>query len=473
MNKISQAENNNQSNHKKQLNKGSDKGDTSERREKYLHEIVDIRVSNVDKKIYPNKSLVKLCNYMDAYSNDYITNNISFAQGSADDYEIQKFGLKKDDVIITKDSETPDDIAVSAVVIEDLKNVVCGYHLAILRPNKNEIDGKYLMFYLKSEKLKSYFLAVAKGSTRFGLSIGEIEKAKIKLPSFSQQRHIARILSTADAVIEKTQAAIAKYKAIKQGMLHDLFTRGLRSEKVKMKSEKGEWIEKEVWKLRPRYEDAPELYKKSKLGWIPREWEVETIEKLTDKVGSGVTPTGGSEVYKTQGVLFLRSQNILNGELSLDDVAFIPNEIDEMMENSRVKPYDVLLNITGASIGRCAYFPEDLINGNVNQHVCIIRFKKASNALAVFASEYLNTDFGQRQMHKAMAVGNREGLNYQQIRAFNFPEIQNPKELEKIVSIIESLNNKLQTEQVYLQKMQSIKKGLMEDLLSGKVKVKS
>ena len=107
-------------------------------KEKYLTEIADIRVSNVDKKIYPNKSLVKLCNYMDAYSNDYITSKISFSIGSADENEIKRFGLQINDVIITKDSETPDDIAVSAVVVEEIENLICGYHLAILRPDKKE-----------------------------------------------------------------------------------------------------------------------------------------------------------------------------------------------------------------------------------------------------------------------------------------------------------------------------------------------
>jgi type I restriction enzyme, S subunit len=129
---------------------------------KYFHEVIDIRVSNVDKKIYPTKSLVRLCNYMDAYSNDYISSKISFSTGSADANEIQKFGLKINDVIITKDSETPEDIAVSTVVVEDLKNVVCGYHLAILRSNKDLLDGNYLMLKLKSDELKRYFLSVAK-----------------------------------------------------------------------------------------------------------------------------------------------------------------------------------------------------------------------------------------------------------------------------------------------------------------------
>lgn len=125
----------------------------SEWQERYMKDVVDIRVSNVDKKIHPNKSLVKLCNYMDAYSNNYISSKMAFSIGSADVNEIQRFGLKIDDVMITKDSETPEDIAVSSVVIEELENVVCGYHLAILRPDKNEIYGKFLMLKLKQPEL--------------------------------------------------------------------------------------------------------------------------------------------------------------------------------------------------------------------------------------------------------------------------------------------------------------------------------
>ncbi len=424
-------------------------------KEKYLREIADIRVSNVDKKIYPNKSLVKLCNYMDAYSNDYITRKISFSTGSADANEIQRFGLKIDDVIITKDSETPEDIAVSSVVTEELQNVVCGYHLAILRPDKNQIDGKYLMLKLKGNDAKSYFLSVANGSTRFGLTIGNIEKAKISFPTLHHQRRIAFIISTVDAVIDKTQIAIAKYKAIKHGMLHDLLTRG---------------IDISTGKLRPKYNDAPDLYKESKLGWVPKEWDVDNMESLTEKIGSGVTPTGGSEIYKSSGVLFLRSQNILIGSLSIDDAAFITNEIDEKMETSRVRPFDVLLNITGASIGRCAYFPIELKSANVNQHVCIIRFKNISKPLAIFASEFLNSGFGQSQINRSNAGGNRDGLNFQQIKSFHFPVLE-VSELEKISEVVEAQNQKLFTEQAYLQKLQQIKAGLMDDLLSGKKEV--
>ena len=273
-------------------------------KEKYLHEIVDIRVSNVDKKIYSNKSLVKLCNYMDAYSNDYITSKISFSTGSADKNEMLRFGLIPDDVIITKDSETPDDIAISAVVIEEIENLVCGYHLAILRPDKEQVDGRFLMFKLKDNDLKSYFGRAAKGSTRFGLTIGDIEKAPVTIPSLPVQRKISTILSTCDSVIEKTQAAIAKYKAIKQGMLHDLFTRG---------------IDLQTGKLRPKYEDAPEMYKESKLGWIPKEWEEDRLgSKAVIEYGKSqkevVSLNGTIPVYGTGGIMEYATEFLFEGE---------------------------------------------------------------------------------------------------------------------------------------------------------------
>jgi type I restriction enzyme S subunit len=234
-------------------------------------------------------------------------------------------------------------------------------------------------------------------------------------------------------------------------MLHDLFTRG---------------IDIKTGKLRPKYRDAPDLYKESDLGWIPKEWDIERLDSLTEKIGSGITPTGGSEIYETSGVLFIRSQNVLVGSLSIENAAYITNEIDEMMQASRVKPFDILLNITGASIGRCSYFPLQLKSANVNQHVCIIRFLNTSKKLSVFASEFLNSDFGQSQINRLNAGGNREGLNFQQIKSFTFPVVDS-NEIQMISNIILTITKKLNTEQTYLQKLQMIKSGLMNDLLSG------
>ena len=110
----------------------------------HLYESAEILVSGVDKRIEKNEISVRLCNYTDVYYNELITDKIDFMNATAKKIEIEKYSLKKGDVVITKDSETPDDIAVSSFVSEDLKNVVCGYHLAIIRTDRESLLGEYL-----------------------------------------------------------------------------------------------------------------------------------------------------------------------------------------------------------------------------------------------------------------------------------------------------------------------------------------
>lgn len=426
----------------------------SEWQQKRLKDIVDIRVSNVDKKIYPNKSLVKLCNYMDAYSNDYITSKISFSTGSADTNEIQRFGLKINDVMITKDSETPEDIAVSSVVIEELENVVCGYHLAILRPVNDELDGKFLMLKLKQPELKNYFYSVANGSTRYGLTIGNIENAKIQYPALSEQQQIAQILSTCDAVIEKTQAAIEKYKAIKQGLLHDLFTRG---------------IDVATGKHRPKYEDAPELYKESKLGWIPLEWEVDALESVCDV-------TSSKRIYMNEyvdyGIPFYRSLEIIlksNNEEIGATLYISTDRYKDIEKHFGVPRYgDILITSVGTLGVSYRVQKDDLFyfkDGN------LIWFRNFNN---IEYSRFLlhSLDTLIRLQFDRITIGTSQ-------KAFTIDKLKKlsiflPKENEyKIISErIEIFNIQLQTEQTYLHKLQQIKAGLMSDLLSGKKRVK-
>lgn len=418
--------------------------------EKYLYEIVDIRVSNVDKKIYPDKSIVKLCNYMDAYSNDYISSKISFSFGSADINEIQKFGLKVDDVVITKDSETPEDIAVSSVVIDDLKDVVCGYHLAILRPNRELLDGKYLMFKLKSDELKRYFLSAAKGSTRFGLTIGDIENAKIKFPSLSAQQQIAKILSTADTVIEKTQAAIAKYKAIKQGMLQDMFTRG---------------IDLNTNKLRPRYEDAPELYKESKLGLIPREWDCEVLSSVIEVI-SGGTPSTHVKEYWNGEIPWLSVDDFNTGNRYASKAAKHITQLG--LENSATNyllPGMLIVSARGTV-------------GVISQMKIPMTFNQSCYGLNSINIALSNDFLYYFLLYFKQHIGfNAFGGVFDAITKKTFDEIFIPinnssNEHQLIVERLTAIDNKLLTEQIYLQKMQSLKKGLMEDLVSGKKQVK-
>lgn len=167
-------------------------------------------------------------------------------------------------------------------------------------------------------------------------------------------------------------------------------------------------------------------YKASGIEWlgeIPEHWEVKRVKDFTSKIGSGVTPNGGAEVYLDCGIPFFRSQNIYNNRLSIDDIVYISEDIDNKMSNSRIKPNDLLLNITGASIGRCFYVSEDFKRGNVNQHVCIIRPIQKT-----ISTKYLHfvfiSQYGQILIDMCQNGANREGLNFQQIKNFLFPFLQ-------------------------------------------------
>src|SRR5690606_4910594 len=161
-----------------------------------------------------------------------------------------------------------------------------------------------------------------------------------------------------------------------------------------------------------------------------REWVEIKLGEMTTKVGSGKTPKGGNENYKSSGRPFVRSQNIGWGILLLDDMAFIDEETHSTFLASEIKLNDVLLNITDASIGRSAIANRKIAKGNVNQHVCIIRTKNELNA--VFLNQYLISHYGQKQIDSFQAGGNRQGLNFSQIRSLEIPIPPTKEEQQKI-----------------------------------------
>ena len=169
---------------------------------------------------------------------------------------------------------------------------------------------------------------------------------------------------------------------------------------------------------------------------------MKTIADLTSKVGSGITPKGGSNIYTRNGPKLIRSQNVHPGCLSLADAVCIPEEIHQSMNATRVEGGDVLLNITGASIGRCAIAPFDIGEANVNQHVCIIR-SEPGEIDSSFLMHYLNSYGGQDQINRFQAGGNREGLNFAQIRSMEIPipPLPEQKKIAEILSGIDGVIN--------------------------------
>ena len=191
------------------------------------------------------------------------------------------------------------------------------------------------------------------------------------------------------------------------------------------------------------------------------QWEKCKLGELTTKVGSGSTPKGGNAVYTSVGHCFVRSQNVGMGYLILDDIAHIDDDIHQKHKASELNEDDVLLNITGASIGRTAIATKEIEGGNVNQHVCIIRAN--SKVSPKFLCNYIQTKKIQNYIQSLQTGGSREGLNFEQIRSFPI-SLPNIAEQNKIAQLLDKLNERIATQNKIIDKLQSLIKGLNDSL---------
>ena len=189
------------------------------------------------------------------------------------------------------------------------------------------------------------------------------------------------------------------------------------------------------------------------------EWEKCKLGELAVKVGSGSTPKGGNAVYTTSGHCFVRSQNVGMGHLILNDIAYIDESTHQKQKSTELRTNDVLLNITGASIGRTALATEEINGGNVNQHVCIIRTN--GNVEPSYICDYIQTSKIQKYIQSLQTGGSREGLNFEQIRSFpiNIPTVEEQVKIAKLLSLI---NERIATQSKLIEDLKKLKSAIVE-----------
>lgn len=196
-----------------------------------LKHIATAALSNVDKKTHEIEEPVRLCNYVDVYYNERITPALDFMEGTATNDEIRKFSLRSGDVLITKDSEAWDDIAVPAYVPSDLDGILCGYHLAQVRPRDGRVDGEYLFRAFLARGINDQFRVAATGITRYGLGKHWIDNALFLVPPIDEQRAIAAFLdcetARIDALIEKKRRQIELLNEKRAALISHVVTKGL------------------------------------------------------------------------------------------------------------------------------------------------------------------------------------------------------------------------------------------------------
>ena len=195
-----------------------------------IKHMADVRLSNVDKLSADGQAIVRLANYVDVYRNERITADMDLMVATATDDQTEKLTLAAQDVVITKDSESPDDIAVPAYVPESMEGVVCGYHLALLRPDGDMLHGGFLFRWLQGKVSQAFFTTHANGMTRYGIGKGDIGDAPILWAPMEEQKAIAAFLdhetAQIDTLIAEQRTLIEWLKEKRQAMTNHLVTKG-------------------------------------------------------------------------------------------------------------------------------------------------------------------------------------------------------------------------------------------------------
>jgi type I restriction enzyme S subunit len=286
-------------------------------------------VSNVDKKTTDGQIAVRLCNYVDVYYNRLIADGMPFMEATANKEQVDRFTLRQGDVLITKDSETPEDIAVPAFVPDDLPGVVCGYHLAVVRPRPRLVDGAYLYWALSSTPSRDWFSAAATGVTRFGLRRDAIGNLTVPLPPLSAQRALARFI---DRETTRIDALISK----KRRMIELLDER---------------------WKV--------------ELSSALRATGVRLKRLLRSPLAYGVlVPQHAGE----DGVPMLRIIDLGGGRIDLDTVARIPVAQSAEYRRTAVACGDLVVSVVG-TLGRSVEITSDLAGCNLNRALARVQLR--------------------------------------------------------------------------------------------------
>ena len=313
--------------------------------------------------------------------------------------------------------------------------------------DRKQVDALFLYHRMRKgvEELKK----LNQGTSINGIIRGDLLKYPIDLPPLPQQERIAEILSTLDEAIEQTEALIAKMQAIKAGLMHDLFTRGVTAN--------GE--------LRPPREEAPQLYKASPLGWIPKEWSVCRVDEIAIKVTDGdhYTPQ-----RQSSGVYLLSARNVLNGSIALDDVDHVGNvEYERMIKRCHPEPGDILISCSG-TIGRTCIVPSWLKCCLVRS-VALIQLDPTL-CFPVFIEQLLQGSLLQRQIKASQRQAAQPNLFQGEISALLLPTPSLPEQ-KLCAARLEAINSQHMAECEHRDELDLLRHGLMHDLLTGRVPV--
>lgn len=406
----------------------------------------ELKISSVDKHIFEDELSVNVCNYTDIYYNEFITSNLDFKIGSCTTDEYEKFKLENGDVIITKDSETPDDIGIPSLVVEELNNVVCGYHLSVIKPNTNKLLGSYLFRQLQTKRVRNYFEINSNGITRFGLGKSSVLDTPLILPPINEQHQIVQFLDSKTELIDKListkERKITLLKEQRTSLINQVVTKGLNPN-IKMKDSGVEWI-----------------------GEIPEGWRIGRLGYY-------------SNVYRGSGYQYLNQvDDDFDGRkervVRISDISeFNPIwcEYLEQFENYRIKKDEILMGGTGHYFGKSIYVTEEM-EGLIHSYN-IIRIV-VKNLNTKYIQYYISSQRIREQMDMSVLGSGQPFIDLQGLKDLIILIPEN-KEQSHIVEFLDSktkeIDDLVQLEQKKIDLLKEYRQSLISEVVTGKIKV--
>ena len=416
---------------------------------KRLKTLASVRLSNVDKKSEEGQVPVKLCNYVDVYYNDFITAEIEFMNATATPGQVRRFRLRTGDVLVTKDSEAWNDIAVPAVVTDELADVVCGYHLALIKPQP-DLDGRFLAREFSAIGVRDQFHLAANGITRFGLGGDAIRTGLLPVPPIEEQQAIVDFLdretAKLDALVARKERLIELLQEKRTALITRAVTRGL-DPNVPMKKSGVEW-----------------------LGEIPAHWDVKKLKHLTPgtTVGIVVTP---SKYYVDDGVPCLRSLNVSRGAVDTENLVFISENANELHRKSKIFAGDVVVVRTGQA-GTAAVVPQELDGANC---IDLLIVRRSREVLSQFVYYYLNSRPAISQATEQSVGAIQAHYNTSTLAQLVVPKIP-PNEQRHIVEYLDEasleIDRLMAKTREALEKLNELRTALISAAVTGKIDVR-
>jgi type I restriction enzyme S subunit len=352
--------------------------------------------------------------------------------------EIRRYSLKVGDVLFVRSSVKPSGVGLTAVVTNELEQTMFSGFIIRFRQSKTKLITPFLKFCFYEPSFRRSLLASSSISANTNINQKSLEKLTIAVPPRHEQEKVAAILSSVDEAIASTQAVIDQTRKVKQGLLQQLLTRGIGHTR----------------------------FKESAIGEIPEEWEIKPAEQLCTRIAVGIVikPT---QYYVKSGIPCFRSANVQEGYVQDRDWVYISEESNNLLAKSQLQAGDVLVVRTGYP-GTSCVVPKKFDGTNC---IDIIFARPNKNLISPeYLSWFINSSLGKKQVLQGQGGLAQQHFN---VGSLNCMQISVPplEEQKRIVDIFYSIQSTISQAEVELENLSNLKRGLMQDLLTGRVRV--